>query len=76
MSNSNFFLASFNERNNKGIYLISCYLDKKEVKCDKFPDNFHNDVINCIYQLDNGDIITGSSDKRIKIFELNTNYIY
>ena len=76
VSNSNFFLASFNERNNKGIYLISCYLDKKEVKCDKFPNNLHNDVINCIYQLDNGDIITGSSDKTIKIFELNTNYIY
>lgn len=76
VSNSNFYLVSSNEQNNNGIYLITCYLDKRETKCDKFPDNLHNDVISCIYQLDNGDIITGSSDKTIKIFELSTNSIY
>ena len=50
-------------------------MGERKTKCDKFPDNLHNDVISCIYQLDNGDIITGSSDKTIKIFELSTNFI-
>ena len=51
-------------------------MGKRETRYYKFPDNLYNDVINCIYQLDNGEIITGSSDKTIKIFELSNKFYF
>ena len=70
VSNSDYFIASFNDKFN-GLCLITCILKKNIIKCEKLTNKIHNYLINCIYQLSNGDIITGSFDKTIKLFKLN-----
>ena len=73
IKNSNiYFLATFYEKNTNfyGIYLIKCNLTQNEIICKKYHDILHSNIINCIYQLGDGDIITGSSDNYIKIFKL------
>ena len=70
IKNSDYCLASFNNNFN-GIYLISYNLQKNLIKCDEFQGQIYNNLINCIYQLNNGDIITGSLDKNITLFNLN-----
>ena len=70
--NSNvYFLATFYDIdiNSHGIYLIKCNLTQNEIICKKMCDNIHFNKTNCIYQLGEGDIITGSSDNYIKIFK-------
>ena len=74
ISNSNnFFLESFSEENNQEFLLLNIDLIKYEInkfKCTKKKGTkIHNLRINCIYQLNNGNIITGSEDKKINIWE-------
>ncbi len=76
VNNSDIYcLASFYERNNNfhGIYLIKCDSIGNSFNILKFPDVLHTNIINCIYQLSNGDIISGSSDTNVKIFRLEEN---
>ena len=73
IKNSNiYFLATFYEKNNNfyGIYLIKCNLTQNEIICRKYHNILHSNIINCIYQLNDGDTITGSFDNYIKIFKL------
>ena len=68
-SNNN-FLASFSEENNHGFLLLN--IDFLKYKIDKIKilcNEAHSLKINCIHQLNNGDIITGSDDKTIKIWK-------
>ena len=67
-----YFLATCYERNNNlnGIYLIKCNLIENYLQIKKLPNDFHTDIINCIYPLSNGDIISCSSDSKVKIFKL------
>ena len=73
-NSNNYFLATFYEKNNNfyGIYLIKCNSIQNEIICKKYHINLHTNVINCIYQLDNRDTITGSSDNCIKILKLTS----
>ena len=73
VKNSNYyFLATFYDKNtnSNGIYFIKCNLTKNKIVYRICPNILHTNIINCIYQLDNRDIITGSSDNYIKIFKL------
>ena len=73
----NFFLGSFSEENNQEFLLL--YIDLIKFEINKFNcikrkgTIIHKQRINCIYQLNNGNIITGSDDKTIKIWEYTTN---
>ena len=72
ISNSNnYFLASFTKENNHGFFLLN--IDILKFRIYVFKKMINNEVhtlkINCIYQLNNGDIITGSDDRKIKIWD-------
>ena len=72
ISNSNnYFLASFSEGNNHGFLLLK--IDFLKYKIYTYRNSIYNKAhslkINSIYQLSNGDIITGSDDKTIKFWE-------
>ena len=79
ISNSNnFFLETISDKNNQEFLLLNIDLikyQKKELKyirCNDFE--VHNQKINCIIQLSNGNIVTGSDDKKIKIWEILPSY--
>ena len=70
-------LAAYYEKNNNfnGIYLIKCSWFENNFKVQTISNNnLHSDLINCIYPLSNGDIISGSSDTKVKIFTLSKEY--
>ena len=67
-NDSKIFLASSKQNRNYGLYLIKCDLIDNEIKSQKFSENIHNHIINYIFQLSNGKIITSSLDKVTKIW--------
>ena len=72
ISNSNnYYLASFTKENNHGFFLLNIDILKFRVFIFKkmIKNEAHSLKINCIYQLNNGDIITGSDDRKIKIWD-------
>ena len=71
ISNSNNYLATFSEQNYITIILLVIDLNKFEIykNNDIIIKNAHSMIINCIFQLKNGNILTGSDDKKIKIWD-------
>ena len=68
--NSNkYFLGSFYEGNDHGFILLEINLLKYEIYTKIKFNNRHSMKINCIFQLSNGDIVSGSDDKTIKIWD-------
>ena len=71
---NNYFLESFSEENNQEFLLLYIDLIKFEInklKCIKKKGTIiHKLRINCIYQLSNTNIITGSDDKTINIWDI------
>ena len=71
---NNYFLESFSEENNQEFLLLYIDLIKFEInkfKCIKKKGTIiHKLRINCIYQLSNTNIITGSDDKTINIWDM------
>ena len=73
ISNSNnYFLASFTKDDSHGFFLLNIDVLKFKIYLLKklFNNQAHPLKINCIYQLNNGDIITGSDDRKIKIWDI------
>ena len=70
----NNLIASFSEKIKKkkynNLYLIRCNLSNNGIKDEKYFENPHTNIIKCIYPLKNGDIITCSLDKTIKIWKI------
>ena len=73
-NSNNSLLASYSDRINR-IYrldIISWNINLKALNSKIFSDNIHEDIINYIFRLSNGDIITSSYDKNIKIWKIIT----
>ena len=71
ISYPNHFLATYSEQNNNG--LISYMINFKTLGISKnnvlmIKKDLHSMIITCIIQSKNGEIITGSDDKKIKIW--------
>ena len=70
-NSNNYFLASFIKGDNHGFFLLK--IDILKYRINGFKDMIKNQIhslkINCIYQLNNGDIFTGSDDRTIKIWD-------
>ena len=73
-NSNNSLLASYSDKINKiySLDIISWNINLKTVNSTNFYDNIHEDIINCIFRLSNGDIITCSYDKNIKIWKIIT----
>ena len=73
ISNSNnFFFASFTKDGSYGFFLLNIDILKFKIYVFRKLINkeAHSNKINCICQLNNGDIVTGSDDRKIKIWDI------
>ena len=68
---NNYFLASFTKENNHGFFLFNIDILKFRIYVFKkmINNEAHSLKINFIYQLNNRNIITGSDDRKIKIWD-------
>ena len=71
-SNSS-FLASYKTTDNfYSLSNINFNIIKRKENHKNYQPNFHTNIINCIFSLSNGDIITCSHDRTIKIWKIVT----
>lgn len=50
--------------------------DPTRYECKATYDNIHDDMISCLARLSNGNLISGSLDSRIKIWDANTGQVH
>ena len=67
---NNYFLASISKENKHGLMILDINLLKYKIYKIKEIYNIHPLKINCVYQLDKGNIITCSDDRTLKIWNL------